>query len=117
MIHNSCLVSNSQAPPPDHCTAATRYGGPLLSRFGTQPQRDVGGLHRLSNHPYEVVAQGVQVCFVTQLGREGLQGFSCVVLPSVEATVYERLDASPQGVEQPSYHKGGYDNGELRLLL
>src|SRR5918995_3738565 len=43
----------------------------LPGRIGTQPQRDVCGLHRLPYHPHQVFAQGVQVCFVAQLGREG----------------------------------------------
>ena len=41
--------------------------GDLLSPFassrwwvGAQPQRDVGGLHRLSYHPYQIVVQRVQ---------------------------------------------------------
>jgi hypothetical protein len=38
---------------------------------GTQPQRDVGWLHRLPHDSYEVTAQGVEVGIVTQLGREG----------------------------------------------
>jgi hypothetical protein len=38
---------------------------------GTQPQRDVGGLHRLPHDSYEVAAQGVEIRLVTQLGREG----------------------------------------------
>src|SRR5829696_5500704 len=43
----------------------------LPGRIGTQPQRDVCGLHSLPYHPHQVFAQGVQVCFVAQLGREG----------------------------------------------
>jgi hypothetical protein len=31
----------------------------------------VGGLHRLPYHPYQVVAQCVQVGLVAQPGREG----------------------------------------------
>ena len=38
---------------------------------GTQPQGDVSGLYRLSHHSYEVAAQGVEVCLVPELGREG----------------------------------------------
>ena len=38
---------------------------------GTQPQRDVGWLHRLPHDPYEVAAQGVEIRLFTQLGREG----------------------------------------------
>ena len=42
----------------------------LRRSFGTQPQRDVSGLHRLPHHPYEIVAQGVQVGLVPKLRRE-----------------------------------------------
>jgi hypothetical protein len=83
----------------------------LPGRIGTQPQRDVCGLHRLPYHPHQVVAQGVQVCFVAQLGREGFQGLSCIVLAAVEAPVYEGLDATPQGGEQRGNDQGGDDDG------
>src|SRR5215218_1223898 len=35
------------------------------ARVGTQPQSDVLRLHRLLHHPYQVVAEGVQICLVT----------------------------------------------------
>jgi hypothetical protein len=38
---------------------------------GTQPQGDVGGLHRLPHDSYEVAAQGVEIRLVSKLGREG----------------------------------------------
>ena len=31
----------------------------LRGLIGAQPQRDVGRLHRLPHHPYEIIAQGV----------------------------------------------------------
>jgi hypothetical protein len=37
----------------------------LRGRVGSQPQRDVGWLHRVSYHAYQVFAQGVQVGFVS----------------------------------------------------
>ena len=40
-------------------------------RIGVQPQPDVGWLHRLPYHSYQIVAQRAQVCFVAQAGREG----------------------------------------------
>ena len=40
-------------------------------RIGAQPQRDVSRLHGLSHNPHEVVAQGVYVSLVSELGREG----------------------------------------------
>src|SRR5215204_551027 len=74
-------------------------------------------LHRLPYHPYQVVAQRVQVGLVSEFGREGFQGLGCVVLPAIEAPVYEGLDAASQGHEQRCYHKGGDHDGQLRLLL
>jgi hypothetical protein len=77
----------------------------------------MGWLHRLPYHPYQVIAQGIQVCLVAQLGREGFQGLGCIVLAAIEAPVYERLDTSPQGVEECGDHQGGDDYGQLGLLL
>jgi hypothetical protein len=34
-------------------------------RVGTQPQCDVLRLHRILYHPYQVVAEGAQICLVT----------------------------------------------------
>src|SRR5215210_682374 len=76
----------------------------LRERIGAQPQRDVGGLHRLPHHPYQVVAQGVQVCLISELGREGFERLCCVVLPAIEAPVYEALNATTQWIEQGGYH-------------
>ena len=67
----------------------------VRSRIGAQPQRDVVWLHRFPDHPYEVIAQGIEVRLVSELGREGFQGLSSVVLLAVEAAVYERLYAMP----------------------
>jgi hypothetical protein len=39
-------------------------------RFGAQPQRDVGGLHRLAHYTHQIIAQGVEVRLVLKLGRE-----------------------------------------------
>ncbi len=52
-------------------------GGPLMIlfdlqlRIGAQPQRDVGGLHGLFDHPHQIVAQCVEVGLVSELGGEG----------------------------------------------
>src|SRR5918995_6293275 len=87
------------------------------ARLRTQPQRDVGWLHRLPYHPYQGVAQGGEICFVAQLDREGFQGLPGIVLPTVEAPVYKALDATSQGVEQGGDHEGGRHYSELGLLL
>ena len=76
----------------------------------------MGWLHRLPDHVNQIGAERVQVCFVAQLGREGLEGFTGVVLTAVEATVYERLEAKPQRCEQRGDHQGGGYGGELALL-
>src|SRR5215210_671970 len=98
---------------------ALRPPSPTMLRLtvGTQPQGDVGWLHRLLHHTHQVVAKGVQVRFVSQRRGEGFQGLPRVVLPTVEAPVYERLDAPPQGREQGRYHQRGDDYSELFLLL
>jgi hypothetical protein len=72
----------------------------------------VCGLHRLPYHPYQVVTQSVQICLISQLGGEGFESLGCIVLPSVEAPIYEGLDAPPQWVEQCSYQESGDDYGE-----
>ena len=71
----------------------------LRSCIEAQPQRDVGWLHRISYHPYQVIAQRLQVSFVAQLHREPFERLSRVVLPAVEAAVDERLDAMSKRAE------------------
>src|SRR5918998_988635 len=83
----------------------------------TQPQGDVGRLHRLCYHPYQVSVQRLQVCLIPQSGGEGFQRLPRIVLPPVEAAVYERLVATTQRVEQRSDHQGRDDYGELWLVL
>jgi hypothetical protein len=47
-----------------------------MRRFALQSQGDVGWLHRLPYHSYQVVAQGLEVCLVAHVGREGSEGLS-----------------------------------------
>ena len=54
----------------------------LSSHLGSQPQGDVGWLRRLPHHPHQIVAKGVWVCFVAQLGRGALKSLPRDVLPS-----------------------------------
>ena len=68
-------------------------------------QRDVSGLHCLSNHSQEIVAQGIELCLVPDLGREGFQGLSSVIFAPVEESIYEALYATPQWVEQRSNYQ------------
>ena len=73
-------------------------------------------LHRFPHHTYQIVAQGLEVCLVPELGREGFQGLPRVVLTALEASIYERLNSSPQGAEQSGdCQRGGHDR-KLGLL-
>jgi hypothetical protein len=49
------------------------------------------------SRPPKVVVQGLQVRLIPQLEEEGFERLSGIVLASVEATIYERLYATPQG--------------------
>ncbi len=99
------VTQNSQKGYANHRTDATRYEGNLLGLFTraftlrrciwAQPQRYVGRLHRLFYHAHRIIADCVQVSFVAQLGREGFQGLSSIVLAAVEAPVDERLYTPP----------------------
>jgi hypothetical protein len=77
----------------------------------------VGRLHRLPHHSYQIVAQSVQICLVSKLGREGFEGLGSVVLTPVEATIHERLHPPTQRVEQRRYDEGRDDYGKLGLPL
>jgi hypothetical protein len=89
------------------CRSCQIFGGLpslfALRRFGTQPQRDVGWLRRLAYHAYQIFVQVLQIPLVPQLGGEGFQSLSGIVLLSVEAAVDERLDATTQRDKQGSY--------------
>jgi hypothetical protein len=76
----------------------------------------MGRLHRLPYHPHQIVSQGVQVCFVSQLGRERFQCLSSIILPTVEAPVYEALYAPPQGSKQRGDQERGSHDREGGLL-
>jgi hypothetical protein len=67
----------------------------------------VGWLHRFSYRTYQVIAQSVQVCLITQLGGEGFQGLSNVALTAVETPLDETLYAASQGAENRRYQNGG----------
>src|SRR5215211_6361182 len=63
---------------------------------GTQPHRHMRRLHRLPHHTYQVVIEGFQVCLVSEFDGEGFEGLPRIVLPSIEASVYEGLDAATE---------------------
>ena len=80
------------------------------SHGGVPTARRVLGLHRLANHCEHIAAQGVQISLLAQPGTEGGERLGRVVLPPVEAPIYEGLDAMPQRVEQGRYdERRGYD--------
>src|SRR3712207_8933922 len=62
-----------------------------LFPYTTLFRSDVSRLHRLPHHRHQVVAQGVEVRLVPELGREGFHGLGCIVLAAVETPVYEGL--------------------------
>ena len=57
-------------------------------------------MHRLPHHPYQLAAQGLQVCLVPEPRREGLQGLRSVVLAPVKEPVDKRLERLERGSEQ-----------------
>jgi hypothetical protein len=75
----SSLIIASRAEPPRTLHPRNSVNKALLvhlltlrSRIGAQPQRDVIKLHRLPDHTYQVIAQGVQVGLIPELGGESL---------------------------------------------
>src|ERR671914_170080 len=107
------LCSFAEISLPRACVNKESLAHPLRLRvcLGSQPQGDVCGLHSLPHHPYQVLAQGVEVRLLPELGGEPLKSLSCVILVAVEAAVYERLDAAPERAEQRGYCEGGGDYG------
>jgi hypothetical protein len=71
----------------------------LRGGIGPQPQRDVCRLHRLPDHPHQFGVQRLKIGLLSQLGGEGFEGLSSIVLAAVEAPIYERLDAASQRIE------------------
>src|SRR5215211_7821239 len=85
-------------------------------RLGSQPQGEVGRLHRLPHHAHQVIAQSVEVCLVPKLRRKNVESLAGVVLAAVEAAVYEGLYTAPQGSKQRRDQKGGGHHSERGLL-
>ena len=78
-----------QAPP------SARSSRALLAV--AQPQRDVGGPHRLGDDGLEVGAQRAEVDLVAQPRAERLDGPRGVVAAAEEAAVHRLLDAAATG--------------------
>jgi hypothetical protein len=73
-------------------------------------------VHRLHHHSHELVIQCVEVRLIPELGGEGFEGLSSVVLPAIETPVYKGLQATSQRSEQGGDGQGGGDDRKLRLL-
>ena len=80
-----------------------------------QPQRDMGGLHRLLDHCYQFLTQLIQVHLMAQRGTESSKCAGRIILAPVEAAVNAPLDAPPHRLEQGGYGQGRADDGPLVL--
>jgi hypothetical protein len=67
----------------------------LRKPIGAQPQLDVRRLQRLPDHAHEFVVQRLQVGFIPEPGGEGFEGLGSIILPTIEAPIYEALYATP----------------------
>src|SRR5918997_203659 len=81
-----------------------------------QPQGDVGRLHRLPYYAPQVVGQCLQVRLAAEFHRKPLKGLGSVILPPVEAAVYEGVDAARQRSKQRRDQECGCDYCEGGLL-
>src|SRR5215213_4337887 len=108
------VVVSARTPSPATSVSDRLLFAPLTlsGRLGSHPQREVDRLHRLPHYFHQIIAQGLEVCFVPELGREGFQSLPGIVLAAVEAAVYKGLDAPSQGSEQRRYHQGGCHHRE-----
>src|SRR5215471_18888320 len=82
----------------------------------TQPERDVGWLHRLLHHRQQALAQLVQVHFLPQGGAESCHGLGGVILAAVETAIDDRLDTLAQGLSDEKGDEGGEDDGHAVVL-
>src|SRR5215831_9518783 len=71
------------------------------------------GLHRFLHHLDQPAGEAIQVYFVSRGPAESLQRPGGVVLATVEAAVYERLDATPQRNKEGRNRQGGDDDCQI----
>jgi len=88
----------------------------LSGRLGAQPQADVGRLHGLPYHANHRVAQTAEVALLFELGGVGIEDPYRVVLPGVEAPIYQLLYPATQQAEQGRGRQGGGNDSESGLL-
>src|SRR5690348_13320493 len=70
-------------------------------------------LHCLLDHCYQALLQGVQVNFVAQVGTEGFQCTSRVILAAVEAPVNNPLNELSKRLEQDIDRQRGANDSQL----
>ena len=73
----------------------------------------MGGLHRFPYHANEVVAHSVEVRLIPELGTEGFQCPSRIVLAPEEAAIYKRPHSSSQRYEQACNGEGRDHDSQL----
>src|SRR6266511_1816233 len=81
---------------------------------GTQPQRHLGRLHRLLDHPQQFSRQDLQVDLLAQPRAERLDRLGGVVAAPVEAPVDRPLDAAAGRLEHRGDRHGGHGDGQAR---
>src|SRR5260370_25195187 len=76
----------------------------------------MGGLHRLLDHCYEMLAQLRQINLVAKCGTESRHRASSIILATIEATIDDGLDAMAQGLEE-SCNDERRDHDSDRVIL
>jgi hypothetical protein len=75
-------------------------------------------LHRLLHHSQHLLAQLIQVHLIAQCGTEGCCDLGGTILATVETAVYDRLDATAQGLEESCNGQRRGDNpSDLRQKM
>jgi hypothetical protein len=77
----------------------SRRSFPLVKIGFTQPQREVGGLHGLIDHPQDRLVQLLQVYFIRKGLAERLQHIFQVVLVAIKAAVDKILNPAAEWVK------------------
>src|SRR5260370_32083170 len=65
----------------------------------TQPERDMGGLHRLMHHSYQFLPQRIQIHLIAQCRAESSQRTCRVIFVTVKSSVDGGLNAPSQWLE------------------
>jgi hypothetical protein len=81
-----------------------------------QPERNMLGLDGIVNHLHQALRQALQVNFILNCGRQGLDRFSSIIFAAVEAPVDRCLQALLERAEHGCDDQGGYNDGKLRFF-